>query len=107
MALQWYASAAAHAHGHRKPGDLHCSWPLKIVSERRDLDFTQCFEMAVMLPAPLVLAIVVGLAQIFTVTRKLRRTGRDSLDWIERTPRNERAARAKVVRSVVVLRGLY
>lgn len=105
-AAQWFATAAvAHGGGHKKhtPGTIKCSWPIEVVSRHREFDLTECFELAILQPVPLILSILVGLAQIAYRTRKLRQTGPDSLDWITRSARNEKVAKTKVVSSVVRL----
>lgn len=104
MVAQWIASVASeavvasgHGHKHGTPGVPKCSWPVQIVSPDRDLDFTECFELVVLLPAPLLLAILIGGAQVFYLTRWLRRTGPGSIDWVTRSARNERVAKTKRV----------
>ncbi|OCF43197.1 metal resistance protein ycf1 [Kwoniella heveanensis CBS 569] len=74
----------------------HCSWPPKIVSSHRDLDFTQCFEHAVLLPVPLAIVILLGSAQIFFVSRRLKKPDAEGgLRWQERTKRNKSIAKTK------------
>ncbi|KAK8865675.1 hypothetical protein IAR55_000820 [Kwoniella newhampshirensis] len=68
----------------------NCVWPIPIVSHDRNLDLTQCFEHAVLLPAPLVITILIALAQIFSITWKRRKASQDGgIKWIARTKRNE------------------
>ncbi|WOO86211.1 Metal resistance protein YCF1 [Vanrija pseudolonga] len=97
-AAQWFATTAlAHSGGKKHtPGTIKCSWPIQVVSRRREFDLTECFELAILQPVPLVLSILVGLAQILYRTRKLKQTGPDSLDWITRSARNEKVAKTKV-----------
>ncbi|WRT65913.1 uncharacterized protein IL334_002864 [Kwoniella shivajii] len=74
-----------------------CTWPLQIVSQARDLDFTQCFEHAVLLPAPLVMTILLGTAQIINTSRKLKKSQEQGgLIWQNRTKRNERICTLKL-----------
>ncbi|WWC68420.1 uncharacterized protein I206_102347 [Kwoniella pini CBS 10737] len=81
---------------HKEP-IYRCSWPLQISSQERDLDFTQCFEHAVLLPAPLVLAILIGTAQIFSISRRLKKLQEQGgLIWQNRTKRNERICTLKL-----------
>ncbi|BEJ18143.1 hypothetical protein CspHIS471_0704200 [Cutaneotrichosporon sp. HIS471] len=100
MALQWFLAASA-AHGATahpakpNPGEPQCSWPPPILDPTRDFDFTECFELAVLLPAPLLLTCLIAIFQIITQRQKLRRTGQGSLDWVVRGLRNERVARVK------------
>jgi hypothetical protein len=103
MVSQWFVSAAGLAavskghHRDSKPGEPTCRWQIPIVSKDRDFDFTECFETVVLLPAPLLLALLIALAQIFSVTRRLRRTGPGCLDWTTRSSNNERVAKIKTV----------
>ncbi|WVF70658.1 hypothetical protein IAT40_005451 [Kwoniella sp. CBS 6097] len=83
--------------GLAKPA-YQCSWPPKIVSSHRDLDFTQCFEHAVLLPVPLALVILIGSAQIFSISRRLKKPiAQGGLRWEERTKRNKSIAKLKGV----------
>ncbi|WWC88113.1 uncharacterized protein L201_003017 [Kwoniella dendrophila CBS 6074] len=80
---------------HTEP-TYQCSWPLRIVSQARVLDLTQCFEHAVLLPVPLLLAILIGTAQIFSISRKLKKPQEQGgLIWQNRTKRNERICTLK------------
>ncbi|WWD05496.1 hypothetical protein V865_003573 [Kwoniella europaea PYCC6329] len=74
-----------------------CSWPIQVVSRERELDLTQCFEHAVLLPAPLVIAILIGTAQIFSISRRLKKSQEQGgLVWQNRTKRNERISTLKL-----------
>ncbi len=75
-----------------------CTWPLHPISQIRDLDLTQCFEHAILLPVPLVLAIIGGSAQIFSKSRRLKR-GKENggSAWFTRGERGERIGRIKLV----------
>jgi ABC-type multidrug transport system fused ATPase/permease subunit len=100
MASQWFlAASAAHgatAHPEKPtPGEPRCAWPPAVLDPSRDFDFSECFELAVLLPAPLLLASLVATFQIVRRRQKLRRTGEGSLDWVIRSARNERVARTK------------
>lgn len=105
MASQWFlAASAAHSatskkgkHGQHPPGEPKCTWPPLVLDPSRDFDFSECFELAVLLPAPLLLASLVATYQIISRKRQLRRTGEGSLDWTTRGTRNERVARTKLV----------
>ena len=70
-----------------------CSWPLHPISQHRELDLTQCFEHAVLLPAPLVLTILFALLQIIS---KQTRLLHNDLTWSKRL--NEGVCRLKIVR---------
>lgn len=102
---QWYAAAelaqlAAAAKGHSKdrpPGKPTCHWPPKVVSGDRQVDFTECFELTVLLPLPILLALIAATASIVSTSKRLRRVGPDGIDWIKRSPRSERVARIKTV----------
>ena len=69
-----------------------------MVSQSRDLDFTQCFEHAVLLPIPLIFAIIAGAAQIFSKSRRLKLgQGKNGLIWVIKGRLNERVCRIKMV----------
>ncbi|WVN85580.1 uncharacterized protein L203_100729 [Cryptococcus depauperatus CBS 7841] len=73
-----------------------CAFPPKIMSPHRQLDFTQCFENAVLLPVPLVLTILLGSIQLFKVSRLLRRSEEQGgIRWIKRPKANERVCAIK------------
>ncbi|WVR05627.1 hypothetical protein IAU60_002649 [Kwoniella sp. DSM 27419] len=73
-----------------------CSWPMRVVSQSRELDLTECFEHAVLLPVPLALAILIGAAQLFSVYRRLKKpVEQGGVTWKDRTRRNRRIARVK------------
>ncbi|WVQ85431.1 hypothetical protein IAT38_007596 [Cryptococcus sp. DSM 104549] len=72
-----------------------CSWPPKIISTQRDLDLTQCFEHAILLPAPLAITILLALVQIFRITRGLRKQD-GGIKWIERSKMGERICAVKI-----------
>ena len=75
-----------------------CSWPPHLISQSRDLDFTECFERAVLLPVPLLLTFLAAIAQIFSIRRRLGRPLSDGgIAWTTRSARSERICRAKVV----------
>ncbi|KIR43264.1 metal resistance protein ycf1 [Cryptococcus deuterogattii 99/473] len=85
----------AFASKHSRPYD--CTFPPKIVSSHRDLDFTQCFEHAVLLPAPLAFFTLLALSQIFKITRQLKKGGLNGgLEWITRSRRSERICSTKL-----------
>lgn len=72
-------SAAAAAHD--RPVLGQCRWPIEIVSRTRELDLTECFENGVLLPVPLLLTLVLALAQLF---RARRRLSKGVTKWIDR-----------------------
>jgi len=75
-----------------------CSWPLHPISQSRDLDLTQCFEHAVVLPVPLGIALIAGSAQIISKRRRLKwPEAKDGLVWTNRSRASERVCRIKVV----------
>lgn len=87
----------AFASKHSRPYD--CTFPPKIVSSHRDLDFTQCFEHAVLLPVPLAFFTLLALSQIFNITRQLKKGGLNGgFEWITRSRRSERICSTKLVR---------
>lgn len=101
---QWYAvaelaqlAAAAKGHGKRPPGKPSCSWPPQVISGDRQVDFTECFELTVLLPLPILLATIAATASIISTSKKLRKVGPEGIDWIKRSPRSERVARIKSV----------
>lgn len=71
-----------------------CSWPLNIISTSRELDFSQCFEYAVLLPQPLVLATFIALTRILVIKSQLK-SGKTV--WQERLRGSRRLCTAKVV----------
>lgn len=71
-----------------------CSWPLNVISTTRDLDLSQCFEHAVLLPLPLVLATLVALSRISIIGRGLKS---GSLVWQDRLRGSRRLCTAKIV----------
>ena len=82
------------------PGEGSCFLPLQIISRTRELDLTECFELAVLLPFPLVLAILVGTSQVSSISRRIKRgplTG--GVIWVNRSVAGERVCRIKLVRS--------
>lgn len=80
------------------PGETHCTWPIPVIAHSRDLDFTQCFEHAVLLPVPLVVSILLGTAQIFSVARRLKLgPSKGGIAWITRNTAGERVGRIKGV----------
>jgi hypothetical protein len=80
------------------PGESHCTWPIPVIAHSRDLDLTQCFEHAVVLPVPLVISILLGTAQIFSVARRLKLgPSQGGIAWITRNTAGERVGRIKVV----------
>ncbi|TYJ52875.1 hypothetical protein B9479_006510 [Cryptococcus floricola] len=86
-----FQALRGHTHGHG------CSWPPKIVSTNRDLDLTSCFEHAILLPAPLVITILLGLAQVIRISRKLKRSEAEGgLTWIKRSKLGERICVTKL-----------
>lgn len=91
------AAFEAFASRHTRPYD--CTFPPKIVSSHRDLDFTQCFEHAVLLPVPLAFFTLLALFQIFRITKQVKKGGLNGgLAWITRSRRSERICSTKVVR---------
>jgi hypothetical protein len=78
------------------PGDHYprCSWPFNFVSTTRDLDVSQCFEHIVVMPLPLVLAILIALYRIISIKRGLRN---GKLVWNERLSGSRRLCNAKMV----------
>lgn len=102
---QWYAvaelvqlSAAAKGHGKdRPPGKPTCSWPPNIISGDRQVDFTECFELTVLLPLPILLAAIAAIVSIVSTSKKLRKVGPEGIDWIKRSARSERVASIKSV----------
>ena len=71
---------------------------MDIISNKRELDLTQCFEHAVLLPVPLAIAIVTAIAQIISKTRRLKRpNAKDGLRWIERSPTCRKVNGTKIV----------
>lgn len=100
--LQWYAAAelaqlSAASKGGRKPGQPTCSWPPDVVSGSREVDFTECFELTVLLPVPVLIATAAAIVSIVSTSKRLRKVGPDGIDWIKRSPRSERVARIKTV----------
>lgn len=75
-----------------------CTWPMRVFSRTRDLDFTQCFEHAVLLPVPLLLTLMAASAQILSKRRRLRTpTDQNGLVWLQRGRASERVSSIKVV----------
>lgn len=85
-----------------------CRWPPHPISDHRDLDLTQCFERAVLLPLPLIITLLVAISQLILKSRRLKRPGaKDGLVWIARNAKGERICRTKVVLlSISALLGL-
>ncbi len=82
------------------PGKSHCTWPPQIVSRTRDLDLTQCFERALLLPVPLVFTILVGTVQTFSISRRLKRgPANGGVAWATRSDAQERGCKIKLVRT--------
>lgn len=71
-----------------------CSWPLNVISTTRELDLSQCFEHAVLLPVPLILATVIAITRIATISKGLK-SGKVS--WQQRLRGSRRLCSAKVV----------
>lgn len=71
-----------------------CTWPLNVVSPTRDLDVSQCFEHAVVLPLPSVLALLIALYRLITIKRGL---SNGKIQWQERPRDSQRLCTAKVV----------
>ncbi|ORY24672.1 hypothetical protein BCR39DRAFT_546075 [Naematelia encephala] len=81
----------------RPTTETACSWPIHPISRTRDLDLTQCFEHAVVLPIPLILTILCGSAGIFSVSRRLQKPlDAGGVSWITRGTASERICRAKI-----------
>ena len=75
-----------------------CRWPLHPLSSHRDLDLTNCFERAILLPAPVLLTLLIAAAQIYSKSRRLKRPdAQDGLKWTARNKSSERACRAKTI----------
>lgn len=72
----------------------HCSWPLNVISSTRDLDLSQCFEHAVLLPLPLVLATLIAVTRIAVISRRMR-SGKTA--WQHRMRGSKRLCTAKMV----------
>lgn len=82
------------------PSDIQCTWPPQVVSRTRDLDFTECFEYALLLPVPLVFALLVGTAQVLIISRRLKHdTVSGGIPWVTRSVAGERICRIKLVRT--------
>ena len=88
--LATFASASA--------GSSRCSWPIQIISKHRDLDLTQCFEHAVLLPLPLAVFALAAFARILRTRGKL---SREQIQWRERNRGSERLCRTKMVRRIL------
>ena len=71
-----------------------CTWPLNVVSQTRDLDVSQCFEHAVVLPVPSILAILIVLYRVLVIKRGLRN---GNLTWQQRPRDSRRLCTAKIV----------
>lgn len=71
-----------------------CAWPLNIISTSRELDFSQCFEYAVLLPLPLLLATLIALTRVFVIKRQLKS---GTAVWQDRLRGSRRLCTAKVV----------
>jgi len=71
-----------------------CTWPLNVVSPTRDLDVSQCFEHAVVLPLPSVLAMIIVLYRLIIIKRGLRN---GKMTWQERPRDSRRLCTAKIV----------
>ncbi|WWD18144.1 hypothetical protein CI109_102593 [Kwoniella shandongensis] len=81
----------------KKTEGFACSWPIPIVSRQRDLDLTQCFEHAFLLPVPLLFTIILASAQIFSISHRLRKDPEDGgVRWITRTKRGEKISALKL-----------
>ena len=78
------------------PTDRHptCTWPLNVVSQTRDLDVSQCFEHAVVLPVPSILAILIVLYRLLVIKRGLRN---GKITWQHRPRDSRRLCTAKIV----------
>jgi ATP-binding cassette subfamily C (CFTR/MRP) protein 1 len=77
---------------------MSCQWPLRPISQTRDLDLTSCFEHAVLLPLPLVVAIVAGAAQMIRVRRRMKKDVESGgVTWQKRGKGSELVCRLKMV----------
>lgn len=93
------AQIAFEAFGSKHSRPYDCTFPPKIVSSHRDLDFTQCFEHAVLLPAPLAFFTLLALSRVFKITRQLKKARLNGgFEWITRSRRSERICSTKLVR---------
>jgi ATP-binding cassette subfamily C (CFTR/MRP) protein 1 len=81
----------------------HCTWPLNVVSQTRDLDVSQCFEHAVVLPVPSILAILIVLYRILVIKRGL---SSGKVTWQQRPSDSRRLCTAKIVSSLVAFDGV-
>ena len=82
------------AHRHARPILGQCPWPIKIVSQKRELDLTECFENGVLLPIPLLLMLVLACGQLFSARGRLKR---GESKWIDRGKAGESIYRYKSV----------
>ena len=74
-----------------------CTWPPEVISRTRQLDLTQCFEDAVLLPSAHVIALLCAGAQIYSKRRRLRRAvSEGGLLWHTRHASSEKASRIKL-----------
>jgi ATP-binding cassette subfamily C (CFTR/MRP) protein 1 len=71
-----------------------CTWPLNVVSPTRDLDVSQCFEHAVVLPLPSILAMIIVLYRFIVIKRGL---SRGKIQCQDRPRDSRRLCTAKVV----------
>jgi ATP-binding cassette subfamily C (CFTR/MRP) protein 1 len=71
-----------------------CTWPLNAVSPTRDLDVSQCFEHAVVLPLPSILALIIVLYRFIVIKRGL---SSGKIQWQDRPRDSRRLCMAKVV----------
>ncbi|KAK4685724.1 hypothetical protein P7C73_g4418, partial [Tremellales sp. Uapishka_1] len=79
------------------PASTVCHWPLQVISDDRDLDLTICFELAVLLPLPLLVAIVAGSARLFQIRRAMKKSPAEGgLTWRTRSERSETISKVKM-----------
>jgi len=71
-----------------------CTWPLNVVSPTRDLDVSQCFEHAVVMPLPSILAIIIVLYRLVVIKRGL---SSGKIQWQDRPRDSRRLCMAKIV----------
>jgi hypothetical protein len=75
------ADLADLAHRHGRPILGQCRWPIEIVSRKRELDLTECFENGVLLPVPLLLVLLLALGQLFSIRSRMKR---GEVNWVNR-----------------------
>jgi ATP-binding cassette subfamily C (CFTR/MRP) protein 1 len=79
-----------------------CTWPLNVVSPTRDLDVSQCFEHAVVMPLPSVLAMIIVLYRFIVIKRGLN-SGK--IVWQGRPRDSRRLCTGKMVSTSCLMYG--